>query len=127
MYEKNPERTLFFKAQVHITGKGGHSSVPYLTHNPIPAAFKLIQIINGKLLYEFDSFQNVALYPLSFDSGSQQNIIPDDAVVVFRGEAANDDEKKTLCLLLENSLKAIELLYSLKTNVEFEVNNAFQK
>ncbi len=123
MYEKNPKRTLFFTAQVKISGKGGHSSVPYLTHNPISAAFRLIQIISGKVLYEFDSFQNVALYPVSFDAGTKQNIIPDDAFIIFKGESSDSDEKQKLEELLKNSLKAIEILYQIKTSVEFEEIN----
>lgn len=123
MYEKNPERTIFFVAKVHILGKGGHSSVPYLTKNPIPAAFRLIQIVNGKILYEFDSFQNVALFPVFFDAGSQQNIIPDDAKVVLKGETTNVEQKQKLCDLLETSLKAIEFLYQIKTSVVFEEKN----
>ena len=76
MYEKNPDRTHFFTASLTIQGKGGHSSVPYQTRNPILPAFTLLQVTAEKLLYEFTSFQNVALIPLSFDAGSQQNIIP---------------------------------------------------
>ena len=118
MYEKNPDRNIFFTAKVVIHGKGGHSSVPVLTRNPIPAAFRLIQIISGKLLYEFSSFQNVAFFPVSFDSGRQQNIIPDDAEIVFRGEAVTDGEKDALILILTESLKALEALYQVKASVE---------
>lgn len=120
MYKKNEDRKIFFYINLVISGKGGHSSVPYLTKNPIPAAFRLIQIINGKLLYEFNSFQNIALYPLAFNSGSQQNIIPDEASLRFRGECTNQEDKKQLLDIFENSVKAIEGLYSLKTRIDYE-------
>ena len=120
MYKKNEDRKLFFNINLVITGKGGHSSVPYLTKNPIPAAFKLVQIINGKLLYDFNSFQNVALYPLSFNSGTQQNIIPDEAFLTFHGECTNQEEKKQLNEIVEKSVKAIENLYDLKVEINYE-------
>lgn len=120
MYKKNEDRNLFFNINLTITGKGGHSSVPYLTKNPIPAAFKLIQIINGKLLYDFNSFQNVALYPLSFNSGTQQNIIPDEALLTFHGECTNQEEKEQLNEIVEKSIKAIENLYELKVERNYE-------
>lgn len=120
MYKKNEDRNLFFNINLTITGNGGHSSVPYLTKNPIPAAFKLIQIINGKLLYDFNSFQNVALYPLSFNSGTQQNIIPDEALLTFHGECTNQEEKEQLNEIVEKSIKAIENLYELKVESNYE-------
>lgn len=120
MYERNPEREIFFYAKVVLSGKGGHSAVPYLTHNPIPAAFRLIQILNGKLLYEFSSFQNVALIPVSLNAGTRQNVIPDNAELLFRGEASNPEEKQKLYDVLKNTLDALEIIFHIKSKLDFE-------
>lgn len=123
MYEKNPDRTESFTARIHILGKGGHSSVPYLTLNPVPAAFRLIQIVSGKILYEFDSFQNVRLAPLSFDAGTKQNIIPDEAELLFKGESCCPENTEKLKAILENTSKAIEILYQLKITISYEASD----
>lgn len=120
MYEKNPDRTRFFTASLTIQGKGGHSSVPYKTRNPILPAFTLLQVTAEKLLYEFTSFQNVALIPLSFDAGSQQNIIPDTASLTLRGEAANPEDSEKLKAVLTGSISALEALYQVTISSKFE-------
>ena len=120
MYKKNDDRNSFFNIQVTLHGKGGHSSVPSLTRNPIPVAFKLIQIINGKLLFEFGSFQNVALFPVEFNAGTQQNIIPDDAFIKFRGESSTVEDRIHLLEILDTTVKALGNLYQLETRVVYE-------
>ena len=120
MYEKNPERKIHFTVLITITGKGGHSSVPYLTQNPILPAFRLIQVINEKLLYEFDSFQNVAFFPAALNSGKQQNIIADQSFIKFRGECVTVENKIQLLQILAVSLKSIENLYHIEAKIDYE-------
>ncbi|MDD5930500.1 MAG: peptidase dimerization domain-containing protein [Spirochaetales bacterium] len=120
MYKKNPERNIFFNVALNILGKGGHSSVPYLTDNPILPGFRLIQIINEKLLYEFSSFQNVAFFPYYFDAGSTQNIIPDNAVLKFQGECTNIEDKQQLLEIFTLTVKALENIYHFKTRIVYE-------
>lgn len=118
MYEKNPERKVFFTVKVIVSGHGGHSSVPYLSHNPILPALRLIQIISEKIVYEFDSFQNVAFYPTEFDSGTQQNIIPNDAFIKFIGECVSSNNKEEILKILDTCAKSIEIMHHVK--IEFE-------
>lgn len=120
MYEKNPERTLFFIVKVIVYGLGGHSSVPYLTNNPILPAFKLIQFVSEKILYCFDSFQNVAFFPVELNAGTQQNIIPGEAFIKFRGECSDIKNREKILEILKNSLEAIEVSYQVKIKIEYE-------
>ncbi len=111
MAEKNPKRTETFDIAVHIIGLGGHSSTPFKTHNPVIAGFELIHAVTQRLWYEFDAFDNVALYPVSFSAGTKSNIIPETAELVLRAEFVTESQARQLKSLIETSADAVSALY----------------
>ncbi len=119
MAEKNPERSERITASVALQGLGGHSSVPFKTHNPVTAGFEFIHTVTARLWYEFDSFDNVALYPVGFDAGTKANIIPDTASIQLRLEYAAAGQGEKLKHIVQTSLEALKALYSVDYTVEF--------
>ena len=120
MAEKNPERTERVRARINILGLGGHSSTPFKTHNPVTAGFEFVHAVTARLWYEFDSFDNVALYPVGFDAGTKSNIIPETAQLELRLEYAAEGQGEKLKNIVQTSLEAIKSLYSVDYSVQFE-------
>ncbi len=120
---ENPERTVQFEATIELAGVGGHSSVPYKTHNPVNAGFALIRLVQDKVWYEFNSFDNVTMEPVDFAGGIKENIIPDDARLTYYGTCGTEAEKEKLLQILQEALDAIAEGYHVKgqiTNFENE-------
>lgn len=120
MAEKNPQRTGKFYAIILLEGIGGHSSMPYKTHNPITSGFEFINIITGRLWYEFSSFDNVALFPVAFQAGTKNNIIPETARLGLYGEYAEERQYGQLKNIIIHSLETLRSLYQVDFKVEFQ-------
>lgn len=69
--------------KIVVNGKGGHSSVPHKTVNPLLVASQIISALNAFVAYSFDSFDQVVLVPTVFHSGTKSNIIPDTAELQY--------------------------------------------
>ena len=119
MAEKNPARTGAFEVTIRLFGLGGHSSTPYKTHNPIIAGFAYIHTVTERLWYEFDSFDNVALYPVNISAGTKANIIPEFADVTLRGEYVTEKQSAHLKNVIETSLQSLETLYHFTTTISY--------
>ena len=120
MLEKNPERTGSFYTQINLHGLGGHSSVPFKTHNPIVAGFDLIHAVQNKVWWEFSQFSSVTLIPLDFDSGTKANIIPETAVLTFYGEYSEAEEFEKLKEIISSALEAVSVYYHIKYTVSYK-------
>lgn len=116
---KEQQRNIRFRVQIRLLGKGGHSSVPYKTHNPIIAGNELMQILMDKVWFEFDSFDDIILVPIEMESGSRHNVIPDEAVLVYYGECRGDEAYRHLQTIMKESLQAAELAYKVRYKVSF--------
>lgn len=120
MERNNPERTTGVYIHLKLTGTGGHSSVPHKSHNPIIAGFELINLLNSKLWYAFDSFDNVFFHPLSFQSGVKGNIIPDDAELTYYGEYVTEEQYAKFKAILQTALDGIRLVHHVEGKVSSE-------
>lgn len=109
-----------FFAEIAILGLGGHSSVPFRTHNPVIAGFELIHTVNTRVWFEFDSFDNVTLYPVSFNAGTKENIIPEEAELKYYGAFADEVQEQHLKDVLVSSLEAIKNLYKVDYRISYE-------
>lgn len=113
-----PDRTIRFKATIHLIGKGGHSSVPFRARNPIVAGTELMQMLMDKVWFEFDSFDDLVLIPVAMDSGSRHNVIPDEALLEYYGECREESVYCHLIDVTKEALTAIEVGYKVKYKVE---------
>ncbi len=120
MSKLNPNREKNFYANIILKGAGGHSSTPYKTHNPINAGFVLIQMIQNRVWFEFDGYDNVKFNPVSIDGGAKENIIPDTATVQYYGECVTEDQYEKLKQILDSTLKAIQVTYQIDYQLNYE-------
>lgn len=109
-----------FHVEIVIKGKGGHSSTPHKTHNPIIIGFEIMNAINAKLAYEFDCFDDFTLVPTAFEAGTKENIIPEEAKVTYQGVFVNFSYSKILYELISKTSQSISTLYGATAEVVFE-------
>jgi amidohydrolase len=64
---------------IDIQGKGGHSSRPHKTVNPLIVATEIISAVENFAAYGFDSFDQVVLVPTVLHTGTKSNVIPETA------------------------------------------------
>ena len=69
--------------KITVKGKGGHSSVPHETKNPVIVASEIVSAVSSYAAYGFDSFDQVVLVPTIFRAGTRPNIIPDTAEIQY--------------------------------------------
>lgn len=109
-----------FHVEIVIKGKGGHSSTPYKTHNPIIVGFEIINAINANLAYQFDSFDDFTLVPTAFEAGTKENIIPEEAKVTYQGTFVKSSYSKILYDLISKTSEAISSLYNATAQISFK-------
>lgn len=109
-----------FCVEIIIKGKGGHSSTPHKTRNPIVIGFEIINAINTKLAYQFDSFDDFILVPTAFEAGTKENIIPEEAKVTYKGVFVNSLYSKILYELISKTSEVISSLYGATAQISFK-------
>lgn len=120
MIEKNPKRTGSFYSYITLHGLGGHSSVPFKTHNPLVAGFDFIHAVQNKVWWEFSQFSNVTLFPVDFDSGTKANIIPETADFTLYGEFSSSEESEKLKEIISSALEAVSTYYHIKYTIAYK-------
>ncbi|AGF55174.1 metal-dependent amidase/aminoacylase/carboxypeptidase family protein [Clostridium saccharoperbutylacetonicum] len=120
MNEIASKNKLGFHVEIDIKGKGGHSSTPHKTRNPIIIGFEIINAINAKLAYQFDSFDEFTLVPTAFEAGTKENIIPEEAKIIYRGTFVKSSHSKILYDLISRTSEAISSLYDANALISFK-------
>ncbi|WP_238915612.1 peptidase dimerization domain-containing protein [Clostridium sp. YIM B02555] len=109
-----------FHVEIIIKGKGGHSSTPHKTRNPIIIGFEIINAINANLAYQFDSFDDFTLVPIAFEAGTKENIIPEEAKIMYQGTSLKYSHSKILYDLIAKTSEVISSLYDANVQILFE-------
>ncbi|AQR94065.1 peptidase dimerization domain-containing protein [Clostridium saccharoperbutylacetonicum] len=109
-----------FHVEIIIKGKGGHSSTPHKTRNPIIIGFEIINAINANLAYQFDSFDDFTLVPIAFEAGAKENIIPEEAKIIYQGIFLKSSHSKILYDLIAKTSEVISSLYDSTVQLLFE-------
>ena len=109
-----------FHVEIVIKGKGGHSSTPHKTHNPIIIGFEIINAINANLAYQFDSFEDFTLVPTTFEAGIKENIIPEEARITYKGVFVKSSYSEILYNLISKTSEAISSLYNATVKISFK-------
>jgi len=70
-----------FRFEIRIRGKGGHAAQPHTTIDPIPVACALVGELQTLVSRTVDPLDSAVLTVGKIDSGTVENIIPDEAVI----------------------------------------------
>lgn len=109
-----------FQVKIIIKGKGGHSSVPYKTNNPIILGFEIINGINAGVAYKFNSFENFELIPIIFEAGTKENIIPEEARIEYKGISDDIFILEKLKSFISTTAEKISEAYSANVEITYE-------
>ena len=70
-----------FRFEIRIRGQGGHAAQPHTTIDPIPVACALVGELQTLVSRTVDPLDSAVLTVGKIDSGTVENIIPDEAVI----------------------------------------------
>lgn len=67
--------------EIRVRGRGGHAALPHTTIDPIPVACAIVGQLQSLVSRATDPLDSVALTVGKIESGTVENIIPDDAAI----------------------------------------------
>jgi hippurate hydrolase len=67
--------------EIRVHGRGGHAAMPHTTIDPIPVACAIVGQLQTLVSRATDPLDSVALTVGKMESGTVENIIPDDAAI----------------------------------------------
>ncbi len=89
--------------KVTVKGKGGHSSIPYRTHDPVIAAASLVVELQTIVSRRISALEPAVLSVCRIDGGKLANVIPDEVVVEGTARAINPE----VALFLEREFRQV--------------------
>jgi metal-dependent amidase/aminoacylase/carboxypeptidase family protein len=82
--------------------------------------FELINTMNTRIAYEFSSFDDFILVPVTFDAGIKENIIPEKAEIQYKAIVEDINYVVRIKNLLLTTAKSICELFSAEAEIIFE-------
>ncbi len=104
---------------ITINGKGGHSSKPYQTINPVIVASEIVNAINQRVAYGFDTFDTVTLTPTVIMTGTKSNIIPEEAKITYNARFYDTKYHEIIEQMTTQTAKGIAEAYGAKVEVRY--------
>lgn len=104
---------------IKIFGQGGHGSSPHkCVNDPITAATAIINCLHSIKARNIDSSKNLTFSICQLQSGSTNNVFPDEAM--FRGtiRAYDEEEKDKLCQRIHEIVTGVAAAYNCTSDVD---------
>ncbi|MFJ8238082.1 M20 family metallopeptidase [Ureibacillus sp. NPDC094379] len=105
--------------EIEIVGKGGHSSEPHNSINPILIGVQITNSLNHLISQKFDAQERTVLGVTEFNAGSAKNIIPDRAFIGGSVRTFSESVRKTIAEQIELQVKHISAAHQADYNFEF--------
>lgn len=104
---------------VKVTGRGGHSSTPHLTKDPILAACQMVVLLQ-QIQSRYTNPLETAIFPIgSIHSGDAPNVIPDVAVFSGGARAYLPSVREEIKNQLFEIAKGVEILSGCKVEISY--------
>jgi hippurate hydrolase len=107
---------------IHITGKGGHASVPHLTINPLLIASQITQEVQH-LISQKDPLEPAVLNICSIHGGTTYNVVPDEAHIQGTLRTTSKEMRETLMNKLSKLATATADKYDANAIIHFLSDN----
>ncbi|KOS61975.1 N-acyl-L-amino acid amidohydrolase [Lysinibacillus sp. FJAT-14222] len=104
-----------------IKGRGGHSSEPHLTVDPIAIGAQVINNLQHIVSRNLNPLEKLVVSITKFHSGSAYNVIPDTAIIGGSVRSLNPDIRQQVPSLIKNVVKGVTEAH----NASFEVDYHF--
>lgn len=106
--------------KIEVIGKGGHSSEPNNTVDPITIGSLLVQNLNNISSREISPTSPMVLSVTSFNSGNSENVIPGSATLLGTTRAFDNDLREKFPETIERIVKGV--CEANRANYNFEYN-----
>ncbi|GAA0966496.1 M20 family metallopeptidase [Actinocorallia libanotica] len=107
---------------VTVRGKGGHSSMPHTTRDPIPAACEMVTALQTFVTRSFDVFDPVVLTVGSFHSGDAPNVIPHDAMFTATVRSFSPESQRKVQAGLRRVVEGVAAAHDVSVDVDYRVD-----
>lgn len=108
--------------KIVLRGKGGHSSHPALSRNPVTGAAVLVHELEGMAGRLVDSQQPAVLTVCRIVGGELANVIPDEAVVEGTIRSLSPDADSALEDGLRRTVAAVGAMRGIETETEYRLS-----
>jgi amidohydrolase len=121
MFSTRPGPMLAAADQITVTvhGRGGHASQPHLAADPIPAACEMVLALQTMVTRKFDVFDPVVITVGSFQAGTTDNVIGDQARFLATARSYSAKSRKALAELVPRLIRGIASAHGLGVDVEY--------
>ncbi|MFJ8514436.1 M20 family metallopeptidase [Lysinibacillus xylanilyticus] len=106
---------------IKIKGRGGHSSEPHLTVDPIAIGAQVISNLQHIVSRNLNPLEKLVVSVTKFHSGSAYNVIPDTAVISGSVRSLNPEIRQRIPNLVKKVVKGVTEAH----NASFELNYHF--
>lgn len=106
---------------IKIKGRGGHSSEPHLTIDPIAIGSQVINNLQHIVSRNLDPLEKLVVSVTKFHSGSAYNVIPDTAIISGSVRSLNPEIRQQVPDLIKKVVKGVTEAH----NASFEVDYHF--
>lgn len=105
--------------KIRIIGKGGHSSAPHTSVNPIVIGTQIITQIHLLMSQKLDPVQPVVAAITVFNSGGTINVIPEEATIEGTVRTFNQEQQENVQTLLTHILNNVTVTYGATYEMEY--------
>jgi len=121
MFSTRPGPMLAAADQIRVTvhGRGGHASMPHRAADPIPAACEMVLALQTLVTRKFDVFDPVVITVGSFQAGTTDNVIPDQARFLATARSYSRRSRAALTESVPRLIKDIASAHGLTVDAEY--------
>jgi hippurate hydrolase len=121
VFSTRPGPMLAAADQITVTvhGRGGHASQPHLAADPIPVACEMVLALQTMVTRKFDVFDPVVVTVGAFQSGTTDNVIPDQARFLATARSYSAKSRSTLAEEVPRLIQGIASAHGLTVDAEY--------
>jgi len=121
VFSTRPGPMLAAADQITVTvhGRGGHASAPHRAADPIPAACEMVLALQTLVTRKFDVFDPVVITVGSFQAGTTDNVIPDQARFLATARSYSASARTALADLVPRLIRDIASAHGLTADAEY--------
>nr|WP_239534862.1 amidohydrolase [Solibacillus kalamii] len=105
--------------RIRIIGKGGHSSAPHTSVNPIVIGAQIITQIHLLMSQKLNPVQPVVAAITVFNSGGTINVIPEEAAIEGTVRTFNQEQRENVQTILTHILNNVTVTYGATYEMEY--------
>lgn len=106
--------------KIKIIGKGGHSSAPHTSVNPIVIGAQIVNQVHLLLSQKVDPVQPVVAAITMFNSGVAINVIPEEATIAGTIRTFNQGQRENVKTVLTHILNNVTVTYGATYELEYK-------